>query len=143
MKKDLDDWMDSWYSKPQLTTELQVEVLVVLVQGCLDIMHIWPSLLACCTNCPPNHLDLFACSLGSLRHQFYASRMSFEQLNSLQLSEYVISIWFDLFSLINNIWAILSYSGDTKLFNGIYDKVPLHQYSIQLLWGECLACLFW
>src|ERR1700683_522124 len=143
MKKYLDDWMDRWYSKPPLTTELQVEVLGVLVQGCLDIMHISPSLLACCTNCPPNHLDLFACSLGSLRHQFDASRMSFEQLNSLQLSEYVIFIWFDLFSLINNIWAILSYSGDTKLFNGIYDKVPLHQYSIQLLWGEYLACLFW
>ena len=140
MQNDLDDWMDSWYSKPQLTL---VEVLVVLVHDCLGIMHIWPSLLACCTNCPPNHLDLFACSLGSLRHQFDASRMFFEQLNSLQLSEYVISIWFDLFSLFINIWAILSCSGNTKLFNGIYDMVPLHQYSIQLLWGECLACLFW
>ena len=66
-----------------INTELQVEVLVVLVHDCL----------ACCTNCPPNYLDLFACSLGSLRHQFDASRMSFEWLNSFQLSEYVIFIW--------------------------------------------------
>ena len=82
-------------------------------------------------NCKPsNHLN-------------DASRMSFEQLNSLQLSEYVIFIWFDLFSLFINIWAIISCSGDTKLFNGISSKVPLLQYSIQLPWYQCLACLFW
>jgi hypothetical protein len=50
----------------------------------------------------------------------------------LQLSEYVIFIWFDLFSLFINIWAILSCSGDTKLFNGIYDKVALVQHSTAL-----------
>jgi hypothetical protein len=65
--------------------------------------------------------------------------MSFECLNSLQLSEYVIFIWFDLFSLFINTWAILPCYGDTKLFNGISGKVLLLQYSIQLLWGECLA----
>ena len=75
--------------------------------------------------------------------QFDASRISSEWLNSLQLSEYVIFIWFDLFSLFINTWAILPCSGGTKLFNYISGKAPLLQYSIQLLWGECLACLFW
>ena len=69
--------------------------------------------------------------------------MSFEWLNSLQLSEYVIFIWFDLFSLCINIWGIISCSGDTKLFNGISGKVPLLQYGIQLPWYQCLVCLFW
>src|ERR1700732_3158822 len=106
MQKDLDDWMDSWYSKPQLTLNCKLKSLLFLC------MTVWVSctFLACCTNCPPNHLDLFACSLGSLRHQFDASRMSFEWLNSLQLSQYVIFIWFDLFSLFINIWTILSCS---------------------------------
>jgi len=36
--------------------------------------------------------------------------MSFDWLNSLQLSQYVIFIWFDLFSLFINIWTILSCS---------------------------------
>ena len=87
-------------------------------------------IVACCTNCPSNHLDLFACSLGSLRHQFDVSRVSFKRLDGLQLPKYVIFIWFDLFSLFIYIWAILSCSGDTKLFDGIYDMVQLHWYSI-------------
>jgi len=58
-------------------------------------------IVACCTNCPSNHLDLFACPLGSLRHQFDASRVSFKQLGGLQLPKYVIFIYLDLFSLQN------------------------------------------
>ena len=114
--------------------EQQVEVLAA-PQVSLYTYHTHLALLlTCCTYCPPNHLDLFACSLGILRHQFDVSRMSFEWLNSLQLSEYVIFIWFDLFSLFINTWAILPCSGDTKLFNDISGKVLLLQYSIQLLW---------
>src|ERR1700689_2030111 len=63
-------------------------------------------IVACCINCPSNHLDLFACSLGSLRHQFDASRVSFKRLDGLQLPKYVIFIYLDLFSF-TNIWAIL------------------------------------
>ena len=60
-------------------------------------------IVACCTNCPSNHLDLFACPLGSLRCQFDASRVSFKQLGGLQLPKYVIFIYLDLFSLGNAI----------------------------------------
>ena len=100
-------------------------------------------IVACCTNCPSNHLDLFACSLGSLRHQFDASRVSFKWLDGLQLPKYVIFIYLDLFSFFTNIWAILLYSSDTKLFCDISGKVSLLQNIIKLSWYQCLACLFW
>src|ERR1700689_1990633 len=81
-------------------------------------------IVACCINCPSNHLDLFACSLGSLRHQFDASMVSFKRLDGLQLPKYVIFIYLDLFSF-TNIWAIILCSSDTKLFCDISGKVPL------------------
>ena len=40
-------------------------------------------------------------TVGSLRHQFDASRVSFKELGGLQLSKYVIFIYLDLFSLGN------------------------------------------
>ena len=48
-----------------------------------------------------NHLDLFACPLCSLRHQFDASKVSFKWLDDLELLKYVIFIYLDLFSLGN------------------------------------------
>ena len=58
-------------------------------------------IVAYCTNCPSNLLDIFACSLGSLRHQFDASRVSFKWLNGLQLPKYVIFIYLDLVLLLH------------------------------------------
>ena len=61
-------------------------------------------IVVCCTNCPSNHLDLFTCPLGSLRHQFDASRVSFKWLDGLQLPKYVVFIYLDLFSLGNDMY---------------------------------------
>jgi hypothetical protein len=88
MQKDLDDWVDSRYSKSGVKLNVCDEICgAARTSACYSM-----SVVAFCTKCPPNHLDLFTCSLGTLRHQFDASRISFEWLNSLQLSEYVIFI---------------------------------------------------
>src|ERR1700732_736569 len=79
-------------------------------------------IVACYTNCPSNHLDLFACSLGFLRHQFDTSRVSFKRLDGLQLLKYVIFIYLDLVSFFTNIWAILLCSDDTNQFCEVSGK---------------------
>src|ERR1700733_6524754 len=67
-----------WYRKPQLTWNSKLKFLQ---HHRFHHTHL-ASLLTCCTYCPPNHLDLFACSLSTLRHQFDASRISFEITHS-------------------------------------------------------------
>jgi len=90
-------------------------------------------IVACCTNCPSNHLDLFACSLGSLRHQFDTSRVSFKRLDGLQLPKYVIFIYLDLVLFLHQ------YLGHSFVFRW-------HKSVLWCLWqGHCfktlLSCL--